>query len=91
MSHKLLAFIERSLEAATAPAITKADKAVITRPIAILVGVEGSFFLLRKNPQNPTTIGVSNTTQNGLMDWYNSVETNFKELPCCGIFSDLSY
>ena len=46
----------------------------MTRPIAILVGVLGSFFLLRMKPQNPTITGVSSTTQKGLMLWYSWVE-----------------
>ena len=75
-----------SLVANTAPTMTKADKAVTTSPINIFVGVLGSLFLLLKKPQIPTITGVSNTTQNGLIDWYNSVEYSFKSSPLAGIF-----
>ena len=46
----------------------KADNAVMINPMKILVGVLGSLFLLLKNPQTPTMIGVNNTTQKGLID-----------------------
>src|SRR5688572_17749806 len=87
MSHHDPAFPVRSSDAKTAPTITSAESAVTTRPIAILVGVDGSLPRLRNNPQIPTMIGVSTTTQNGLMDWYSSVEYNFRSVPCAGILS----
>ena len=68
INHQELAFDAKSWLAETAPTITKAERAVITNPIAIFVGVLGSFFLLRNKPKTPTTKGVSTTTQNGLMD-----------------------
>ena len=87
ISHIEPAFMLNPLVAKTAPTITNADKAVITKPMAILVGVLGSFFRRLKKPKIPTIKGVSTTTQNGLMDWYNSVEYNFKLLPFSGIWS----
>lgn len=67
-NHMELAFILKSLVAITAPTITKAESAVITKPIAIFVGVLGSLFLRLKKPKIPTIKGVKTTTQNGLMD-----------------------
>ena len=74
MSHQLLALLSKLFVAITAPTITSAESAVMTRPMAILMGVLGSYFLLRMKPQNPTITGVSNTTQKGLMLWYSWVE-----------------
>ena len=58
-----------SLVANTAPTITSAESAVMTRPIAIFVGVDGSRLRRRIQPKKPTTTGVSATTQNVFIDW----------------------
>lgn len=64
--------------------MTSVDNAVINKPKNIFHGVDGSLpFLLRKE-KNPTTNGVSVTTQNGFTDWNISVEINFIELPSAG-------
>jgi hypothetical protein len=68
MSHKELALVDKSWLAETSPTITSAERAVMIKPIAILVGVLGSFFFRANHPKIPTTTGVKTTTQNGLID-----------------------
>jgi hypothetical protein len=48
--------------------MTKTDKADMSKPKAILVGVLGSLFLLLKKVKKATTRGVRIITQPGLMD-----------------------
>src|SRR4051812_9514138 len=68
----------------TAPTITRVERPDITKPIAILEGVVGSFFLRRSHAKNATTIGVSSTTHPGFIDWYSSVLVRYTGCPSVG-------
>ncbi len=54
---------------------TKAMDA-IPIPMAIFLGVDGSIFLALNQPNNPTMIGVRNTTKKGFIDWKISAENS---------------
>ena len=68
INHQELALIVPLSLYSTAQTITRQDKAEISKPIAILAGVDGSFPFLRRKAKNANIKGVRAITQNGFTD-----------------------